>query len=245
MFSLILVENYLKNDRSYSSTNLCPSTDDWIPLETISLLIGLSSNYPFETITEALQTHPSSWIELSPSAPFCVRRRSSSDSNSRTVLVQGLPVDVTYHEIHEFFQSYSPVDRLIMLPSPKSFDGRVQVIFERLDDALTFVEQSKIEPVLYMKNHFSRFYTTHRLTCQMFNDIPKKEIRQSTVTPSLMTGKEDDQFGRMNSFSSGKSFSTRLARFSTRMNEPIFKENIGKRINSQTTILSLFSLMNR
>jgi len=179
------IENYLNDNE----------INEWISLESIHWFQRLSA-FSLGNVVEVLRSSPCRSFELSSFEPICVRRRQFGRS-SQTVRVDGLPTDVTENELFEFFQSFYPVERLEMFPSMEKFQGIVQLTFKSTEHAQQFVAQAKNQPMIYMKNHHSRFFTKHRLTCQIV-----EETRQKMMTPS---------------FFAGKSFSTRLRRDSTRL----------------------------
>lgn len=208
----VSVENYLDDSRPTSFTQ---NNNEWVPLESILRFTHLGA-YSYETVVEVLRSLPSPSFEMSPFQPICLRRRPhSSRRGSRTVLINGLPIDSTQNELFEFFQTYYPLDQLQLLPSAENFDGTVQLTFQLDGDAEQFVENANNEQIVYMKNHSSRFFTEHRLKCRLLSSCPSRERR----TPS---------------FFAGKSFSTRLSRSSTRLsslsNESPKGDKAGKQI---------------
>lgn len=166
------VENYLKDNE----------INEWISLESIHSLRRLQG-FSLANVVEVLRSSPCRSFELSSFEPICVRRRQFVRS-SQTVRVDGLPTDVTENELFEFFQSFYPVERLEMFPSTEKFEGIVQLTFNSTEHAQKFLAQAKNQPMIYMKNHQSRFFTEHHLTCQNV-----EETRQKMMTPSYFAGK--------------------------------------------------------
>lgn len=171
---LFLVETYLTNDNLPILTNFARANAGWIRLELLSNCKSLSI-YNYEQILHALCSKSSDIIELSLFEPRCVRRRSQplteeSIQNTRTVIVTGLPMDLSTDQLIEFFHGFYPVEGLKRIPSfSQRFPGKIHVMFKTSSDALTFVEQSQRISIKYIDYHSSHAYP---IVCQMLNNLP-------------------------------------------------------------------------
>ena len=157
--------------------------DGWIRLELLRQYSKLSS-YNYETILNALTSKPSNLIELSSFQPRCIRRRRcqpfsgdrAQDDGGNVVLVSGLPFDVRKEDLIEFFNRFYPVKNVMNVDSfSRRFPGKIQVIFNKSQDAVAFVQQSKLSPIRYI-------HSDPPLVCQMFNAPPKSVQRKSFST---------------------------------------------------------------
>ena len=140
------------------------------------------SIYNYEQILRALCSKSSDIIELSLFEPRCVRRRyhrsqpltEESIQDTRTVIVTGLPMDLSTDQLSDFFRGFYPVEGLKRIPSfSQRFPGKIHVMFKTSSDALAFVEKSKRIPIKYIDYPSSHAYP---IVCQMLNNpltIPK------------------------------------------------------------------------
>lgn len=138
--------------------------------------------YTYEQILHGLCSKSSNVIELSLFEPRCIRRRRSqplteeSIPNTRTVIVIGLPMDVSENQLGEFFARFYPIENLEKHPSfSQRFPGKVHVIFKTSANALAFVEQSKRVPMKYIN---------YPIVCQMLNNIKIKSVSSPPVNLS-------------------------------------------------------------
>ena len=146
--------------------------DGWLSVALIALKPQFA-NLTYQTVLDASTNMRSELIECSLFEPRCVRRRRQpfraihSQTNDRTVLVAGLPLDAKYEDLFKYFQGFFPVDELTMLSSAQRYNGTVQIVFRDAQDTRLFMEQSRSNPIVYETSPFSRLKTSHRLTCQM------------------------------------------------------------------------------
>jgi hypothetical protein len=196
---LIIVEAYITDDNLKSDYNLSKYTsenDGWIPLKFLSFCNQFSI-YNYDTILHALHSKRSNIIELSSFEPQCIRRRCQSlkeDSiqNNQTVIINGLPREVKYEELIEFFNRFYPVYEIKMFSSFNRFNGKIHVIFQKAQDALAFVQQSKLTSVVYVNDDLLQLCHGYTLICKMLDDSNEKNTRnliQQNDQQSLMKGK--------------------------------------------------------
>ncbi|CAF1522899.1 unnamed protein product [Adineta ricciae] len=178
------IESYLSETNLTNNQHLLTcarKNGGWIRLELFRGCQTLSS-YSYDKILRALETTRSNQLELSAFEPRCVRRRCEpgSNGNSRTVIIHGLPRDVRYDDLIEFFNRFYSIDEIKLFPSVNKFHESIQVIFTQPAHALAFVHRSKISSIVYDQDY--------QLSCELTGDSND--------------GKKD--------FMKGKSFSTRL-----------------------------------
>ncbi|CAF0999056.1 unnamed protein product [Rotaria sordida] len=210
------IEAYITDDNlnnDYIIANCICENDGWIRLELLSRCNRLSS-YNYDTILQALHSKYSNIIELSSFTPRCIRRRcqpltGDSIQDNRTVVVTGLPYDVRHEELIEFFNHFYPVKEIKMFSLSNRFNGTIHIIFKESQDALKFVQQSKLMPILYVNNNLSQLSKGYTIVCKMLidDDINNNFIKQN----------------HQQNFLKGKSFSTRLANLPSRIS---FNTNI-------------------
>jgi RNA recognition motif-containing protein len=114
-------------------------------------------------------------IELSSFEPRCIRRRCqpltehSIQDTQTVVVVTGLPLDVEYEELFEFFNRFYPIRDIIKIYSLSNrFQGKIHVIFNKSQDALAFVQRSKLSSIIYANDQSSNGYP---LVCQTQQNI--------------------------------------------------------------------------
>jgi hypothetical protein len=115
-----------------------------------------------------------------------------------------------------------------MFSSSKRFNGEIHVIFNKSQDALAFVQQSKLTPINYGNG-----YT---LVCKLLNDDLNRDLIKQEDQHSFIKGKRIETMNiyYLNEmiFFIGKSFSTRLSNHSPRVsfntNISLTNENPGK-----------------
>jgi RNA recognition motif-containing protein len=180
-----ITEGNLKTD--YTLANCARENNGWIRLELLNRCTKLSC-YNYDTILRALCSKQSNLIELSSFEPRCIRRRCqpltehSIQDTENVVVITGLPLDVRYEELIEFFHRFYPIREITKIYSYSNrFQGKIHVIFNESQDALAFVQRSKLSSIIYAND---QSFNGYPLVCQMLNDEQK--------------------------FFQGKSFSTRL-----------------------------------
>ncbi|CAF0972743.1 unnamed protein product [Adineta ricciae] len=141
-----LAETNLTNDQHLLAC--ARKNDGWIRLELFRGCRTLSS-YSYDKILRALETKRSSQLELSTFEPRCVRYRCETcpNGNSRTVIIHGLPRDVRYDDLIEFFNRFYPID---------------EVIFTNPAHASAFVHRSMVLSIIYDQDY--------QLSCELSGD---------------------------------------------------------------------------
>ncbi|CAF1144863.1 unnamed protein product [Adineta steineri] len=209
-------EDNLKNDPVLA--NYANKNNGWIRLELLTRCHKLSC-YSYDKILKALHSKQSNTIELSSFEPRCIRRRyqiliDDSIQDNRTVIVTGLPRNIKCEELIEFFNRFYPIQEIKMFSSTNKFNGKIHVIFNKLSDALAFVQRSTLSSIIYVNDDVLQTCNGYTLTCKLLND----EINKDLI-------KQNDQ----HSFIKGKSFSTRLTTHSSRVS---FNKNTSSNIDT-------------
>jgi len=188
-----VVEAYITEDNLKTDHILARcvrENDGWIRLELLSRCNKLSC-YNYDRILHALYSKGSNVIELSSFEPRCIRRRcqpltGDSIQNNRTVIVTGLPHDIKCEELIGFFNRFYPIEEIKMFSSSKRFNGEIHVIFNKSQDALAFVQQSKLTPINYGNDQSFNGYT---LVCKLLNDDLNKDLIKQEDQHSFIKGK--------------------------------------------------------
>ncbi|UJR33189.1 hypothetical protein I4U23_020644 [Adineta vaga] len=233
-----LTEDNLKND--YNLAKYERDNNGWIPVERLNHFNKLST-YKYDTILNALRSKRSNIIELDLCEPVCLRRRRQPlieptiEQNPylhQTVVVNGLPRDAQYNDLIEFFNRFYPVRKIKMLLSTRttnSFSGKIHVIFEKPQDALTFVQRSEIVSIIYVNEYVLQLCNGYTLVCKMLIDCDDKDEKDII--------KQTDRLR----FHNGQSFSHRLSMNSPRVsfntNISLSKDN-NVRPKTQQTIVA-------
>ncbi|CAF1489545.1 unnamed protein product [Adineta steineri] len=203
-----LTEDNLRND--YKLAKYEHENDGWIPIEDLNQFNKLST-YKYDTILNAINSKRSNIIELNLCEPICIRRRrqplieSTFEQNPylyQTVVVNGLPRDVKHEELMEFFNRFYPVYKIKMLSSTRttnSFSGKIHVIFEKSQDAFTFVQRSEFTSIIYVNDYVLQLCNGYTLVCKLLVDCDDRD--------QLDLIKQTEQLR----FRNGQSFSHRLA----------------------------------
>ncbi|CAF4571499.1 unnamed protein product, partial [Rotaria sp. Silwood2] len=200
----------LNND--YIIANCVRENDGWIRLELLSRCNKLSS-YNYDTILQALHSKYSNIIELSSFTPRCIRHRcqpltGDSIQDNRTVIVTGLPYDARHEELIEFFNHFYPVKEIKMFSLSNRFNGIIHLIFKQSQDALEFVQRSKLTRILYVRDNSQQLSNGYDIACKMLTDNVNKDFIEQN---------------NQQNFIKGRPFSTRLANLSSRVS---FNTNI-------------------
>jgi hypothetical protein len=184
-----IVEAYLSEDNLKNDYNLAKyerENNGWIPIERLNHFNKLST-YKYDTIFNALRSKRSNIIELNLCEPVCIRRRRqplkgpSIEQNPnlyQTVVVSGLPRDAKHEELIEFFNRFYPVYKIKMLQSSRttnSFSGKIHLIFEKCQDALTFVQRSECTSIIYINDYVLQLCNGYTLVCKMLADCDDKD----------------------------------------------------------------------
>ncbi len=180
---MFIVEAYITEDNLRTDSILdkhARENDGWIRLELLKRCSKLSV-YNYDTILNALRTKQSNLIELSSFEPRCIRRRCqpltehSIQDTQTVVVVTGLPLDIQYEELIEFFNRFYPIRDITKVYSfSKRFQGKIHVIFNKSQDAFAFVQRSKLNTIRYINDdHLLPSSNGYPLVCQMLNDQPK------------------------------------------------------------------------
>lgn len=167
--------------------------DGWMRLELLSHCNKVSY-YGYDTILAALTSNHSNKIELSPFEPRCIRRRSQTlirdgIQDNQTIIVMGLPLDAKYEELIEFFNRFYPVTDINMFPYSNAYDGTVFLVFKRPQDVLTFVSQSKLEPIVYVRNSLYGPRDRYTLVCKLLNDNMNTSATKQNTQLNFMKGR--------------------------------------------------------
>jgi len=184
LFSYFVVEAYITEDNlktDYTLANYAHENNGWIRLELLSRCKKLSK-YNYDTILYALSSKKSNIIELSSFEPRCIRRcqplTRDSIQNTQTVVITGLPDDVRYEELIEFFNRFYPVKDIIKIPSLSNrLTGKIHVIFNKSEDALAFVHQSKLTSIIYVNDN------SYTIVCKLLNE--KDFIKEKSFSNRL------------------------------------------------------------
>ncbi|CAF3650282.1 unnamed protein product [Rotaria socialis] len=193
-----IIDDNLNND--YTVTKYANENEGWIRIELLSRSNRLSC-YNYDTIVSVLSSKQSNLVELSSFQPRCIRRRcqpltgDSIQDNRMVVVVSGLPYDARHGELIEFFNRFHPVKEIKMFSLSNRFNGTIHLIFEATQDAISFVSQSKLIPIIYVTNNLHKLYDGHTLVCNILND----EVNNGDIKKNIPLN-----------FIKGKSFSTRL-----------------------------------
>jgi len=123
-----------------------------------------------------------------------------------------------------------------MFSSSKRFNGEIHVIFNKSQDALAFVQQSKLTPIKYGNNGLVQSCNGYTLVCKLLNDDLNKDLIKQEDQHSFIKGKRIETMNTyyLNEmiFCIGKSFSTRLSNHSPRVsfntNISLTNDNPGK-----------------
>lgn len=121
--------------------------------------------YSKQRISNALKSEPSNLFEYSLFEPVSIRWKSEEIpcNDVEDLIVSGFPDDVTFEEVLEFFQSYFPVEDLKFCSNSRSF----RLKFSTITETLKFAEDAANGSLFFLKNHFSRFVSQHKLTCRL------------------------------------------------------------------------------
>ncbi|CAF3105353.1 unnamed protein product [Rotaria sp. Silwood2] len=209
------IESYITDanlNNDYIIANCVRENDGWIRLELLSRCNKLSS-YNYDTILQALHSKYSNIIELSSFTPRCIRHRcqpltGDSIQDNRTVIVTGLPYDARHEELIEFFNHFYPVKEIKMFSLSNRFNGIIHLIFKQSQDALEFVQRSKLTRILYVRDNSQQLSNGYDIACKMLTDNVNKDFIEQN---------------NQQNFIKGRPFSTRLANLSSRVS---FNTNI-------------------
>ena len=97
----------------------------------------------------------------------------------RTVVVNGLPRDVTHDELMGFFCCFYPIERIKMLSSTcrsDGFSGKIHVTFVNEQDAARFVQQSDSTPLIYANDGLLQICHGYTLVCQVLATCDDQDV---------------------------------------------------------------------